>query len=164
MVRNVSMPVAAEIRKSQMDADTPLATLRFASAKLDLDIVNQILFRHDPKPYGHSFIRFDNADLEIVAERGVWLASTERLASYKAQDHLIILLDLLVSNVMELLNTIPDVDITFSLLTFDPEFEVSSLPRALIGIITKFGQLVIELPAQGKEIVVTRHSEEVFAV
>ena len=123
-----------------MSWDSPLATMRLASCKLDPKVANRLLLSN-----GEFF--------DVKVRDNVWLVTTEGFKSSKPQDHLKRLTDLLSNNIQAIRAAFPDVVISFSLLVFDPEFQPEQLAKSIVASATEFGTLVIEIPPQGRELV-----------
>ena len=142
-----------------MSVGRPVATLRLTCSSLEPDRISQILLYDEEgaaRPGIHS--------LKIKNRNEVWLASTDELASPRANDHLRLLVSLFASRLSEIRFAFPDVEIDFSLLVFDPEFTLESLSLTLLTEATKIGSLEVEMPKQGKGASFTAHSFEEYAV
>ena len=142
-----------------MNAEMPLATLRLTCPSLDPDKASRILLRDEG-----GAVRPLARHLEIKSRDGVWLASTDKLGSRRAQDHLRSLVDLLLPSLSEIEAAFPGVAIDFSLLAFDPAFSLGDLPQQLLSTVTEIGRLEVEMPTTGKGAAFTAGSFEEYAV
>ena len=130
-----------------MSVGRPVATLRLTCGSLEPDRISHILF-HD----------------EDGVTRPRIHASTDELGSPRADDHLRLLINLLIPRLSEIRAAFSDVEIDFSLLVFDPEFTLENLSLALLSDVTKIGSFEIEMPKQGKGASFTAHSYEEYAI
>lgn len=146
-----------------MVGDTPLATVRLASDNLNSVQVDHIIFQS--KTDLNQLTRADALEngLEVRNEPGVWFATTEGFSSYKAKDHLLKLIDLISFGLPEIRALFPDINVSFSLLSFAPNLRAVDLPDSLISYIGQLGKLEIELPAEGKEFVMNNSTIGHFA-
>ena len=133
----------------------PVATLRFVAERLSPHVVQAVLSQ---KPD----VAVDKGDPlskklgapPIIAKHGIWFITTEhRDLGESPAKHLAWVVRLATEHLTELKRLVPDIRADLSLLIQDEKFNLHDLPRDLLRKAVEIGELEIEIPAAGQDIV-----------
>jgi hypothetical protein len=136
----------------------PMATLRLFADDLPPHIIQGVLSykpdvavnRGDPlskKPGGRA----------IIAKQGIWFITTEHRNLGESPDkHLAWVVRLAMDHWTELKRQFPNIRADISLLVQDDKFNLHDLPRDLLRKAVEIGELEIEIPAKGQDIVLNQ--------
>lgn len=132
-----------------------MATVRLSAKSLDPTQITRIfLIKPDLEAKrGEGLIQ--KADRSRVpAKVGTWYVTTKHHVSNQSPaDHLAWVLHLVTSKLGALRQTVPDLNVNFSLLVHDAEFETASLPLDLLKEVVSIGDLEIEVPERAMDVV-----------
>jgi hypothetical protein len=146
------------------DPRVAFATLRLFGETLLPDRVSGIL---EMKPdaaarKGGGLLRKGDGS-RTTARTGTWFVTTERQPLGNAPAaHLAWLVGLLTAHYEELRREVPDLQADLSLFVDDRDFDPASLPADLLKSAVKAGDLEIEVPERGLDIILTPRNVEVF--
>ncbi|MBV9248094.1 MAG: DUF4279 domain-containing protein [Acetobacteraceae bacterium] len=138
-------------------AGSPFATIRLFSDDLHPEQISQIMGIEPEAAACKGGGLLKKADgTRTPARTGTWFLTTQnRVAGAKPEEHLHWLVELVTTHLDELRSTIPDLRADLSLLVHDREFEPASLPAELLGRAVSLGDLEIEVPERGIDVVLT---------
>ncbi len=133
----------------------PVATLKFVAERLPPHVVQSVLSQ---KPD----VAVDKGDPlskklgspPIIAKQGIWFITTEhRELGESPAKHLAWVVRLATEHLAELKRLIPDIRADLSLLVQEDKFNLHDLPRDLLRKAVEIGELEIEIPSMGQDIV-----------
>ncbi|MGD0105654.1 MAG: DUF4279 domain-containing protein [Rhodopila sp.] len=137
--------------------DWPLATLRlFADDLLPEDIERIMALKADhAAARGKGLLRRGDGS-RVPARTGTWFITTEnKKIGDKPEAHLSWIVQLLERHISQLRSHIPEIQADLSLLVHDRNFEISELPEKLLKSAVSIGDLEIEVPERGIDVVLT---------
>ena len=133
-----------------------MATLAFFGKDLDPRVVSRILST-EPEISAQGgeklFKRLLNSS--VTARTGTWFLTTEHLPFHNPAAHLNKLVALVSPHLKQLRDLIPHLRINLSLLIFDPDSKLSDLPNDLLSQSVYIGDLEIEIPGRGEEVLIS---------
>jgi hypothetical protein len=132
-----------------------MATVRLSAESLDpTQITGIFLVQPDlAAKRGEGLVR--KADRSRVpAKVGTWYITTRhRVLNLSPADHLAWVLQLIAPKLGTLRQTVPALNVNFSLLVHDAEFETTNLPPDLLKEVVSIGDLEIEVPERAMDVV-----------
>jgi hypothetical protein len=137
--------------------DLPLATLRlFADDLLPEDIERIMEIKADHSAAKGEGMLHRGEGGRISARTGTWFITTEnKKVGWEPEAHLSWVVQLLQTHLTQLRTLIPHIQADLSLLVHDRNFEISKLPEKLLKNAVSIGDLEIEIPERGVDVVLT---------
>jgi hypothetical protein len=139
------------------ETELPFATLRLFSDSLRPQVVGGIMNMKPDAAAAKGDGLLNRGDgTKVPARTGTWFITTERrVHADKPEDHLSWLLTLLLQHCDQLRKIMPDIRADICLLIHDRNFELANLPIDLLERTVAAGDLEIEVPERGIDIVLT---------
>lgn len=137
--------------------EDPLATLRLFAEDLMPEDVERImeLKAEYSAPKGGGLLRRGDGSC-VPARIGTWFITTEsRKVGDRPEAHLSWILHLLEKHLPRLREHIPQIQADLSLLVHDRNFEIAKIPEELLRHAVSVGDLEIEIPGRGIDVVLT---------
>lgn len=151
--------------RDQASAGRPMATLRlFADGLIPAEIDRITAIKPDlaAQKGGNLLKRHDGGF--VAAKTGTWFVTTEdKDVGRLPEDHLGWVVGLVARHAAELRDAVPGLQIDLSLLVHDASFKISGLPADLVEQAVRFGDLEIEVPGSGIDVIITPGNVANFA-
>jgi hypothetical protein len=135
----------------------PMATLRLFADNLPPQVIQTII---DQKPdvavnKGDALSKKPGGGV-VTTKQGTWFITTEhRDLGPDPDKHLAWAVSLARSHWDDLTRVVPDIRADFSLLVHDKKFSVLDIPRSLLRKTVSVGELEIEVPSAGADIILS---------
>jgi hypothetical protein len=137
--------------------EDPLATVRLIAEELMPEDVERIMaLKADcSAPKGGGLLRRGDGS-RVPARTGTWFITTQsRKVGDQPEAHLSWIVHLLEKHLPRLREHIPQIQADLSLLVHDRDFEIAKLPEELLRHAVSVGDLEIEIPERGIDVVLT---------
>lgn len=143
-----------------ISVDPSLSTARLFGDRLDPEAITALLattpYRAAPKGGNLRPLTAAPWRPPVVAKTGTWFITTQgRPIGMRPVDHLAWVLRLMRPVITKIRHTMPEIELDFSLLVHDPEFQLGDIPAEVVEDALSMGRLWIECPANGKDWLLT---------